>query len=82
MFAINFALQLDKRVFTSYLSANKEQLIINDMTDGFQRLVRRPGIRQFLATDLLLTLTCIAGLIVAGIDGVFMGTSCCGHPWP
>jgi hypothetical protein len=37
MFAINFALQLDKRVFTSYLSANKEQLIINDMTDGFQR---------------------------------------------
>jgi hypothetical protein len=37
MFAINFALQLDKRVFTSYLSANKEQLIINDMTEGFQR---------------------------------------------
>jgi uncharacterized membrane protein YdbT with pleckstrin-like domain len=43
------------------------------MNYQFGTLVRRPGIRQFLATDLLLTLTCIAGLIVAGIDGVFMG---------
>lgn len=36
-------------------------------------MVFRPSMRQYLANDLIITILCIAGLAVAGIDGVFMG---------
>lgn len=39
----------------------------------FGTLVFRPCIRQYLANDLVLTVICVAGFAVAGIDGVFMG---------
>lgn len=40
---------------------------------SFGTLVFRPHMRQYLANDLIITIVCIAGLAVAGIDGVFMG---------
>lgn len=39
----------------------------------FGTLVFRPRIRQYLANDLVLTVICVVGFAVAGIDGVFMG---------
>ncbi len=40
---------------------------------GFGTMVFRPRMRQYLANDLIITIVCITGLAVAGIDGVFMG---------
>ena len=40
---------------------------------SFGTLVFRPRIRQYFANDLIITIVCIAGLAVAGIDGMFMG---------
>ena len=40
---------------------------------SFGTLVRKPNFRQFLANDLPLTILCLAGLIVAGMDGIFLG---------
>jgi hypothetical protein len=37
MFALNFALQKDGRVFTSYLSMDKSKLIVNSMSKDFKR---------------------------------------------
>lgn len=42
-------------------------------TYSFGTMVFRPSMRQYLANDLIVTIVCIAGLAVAGIDGVFMG---------
>lgn len=36
-------------------------------------ITRRPAVRQFLANDLIPSILCIAGLTVAGIDGMFFG---------
>lgn len=36
-------------------------------------MIFRPRMRQYLANDLVITVICLAGLAVAGIDGVFMG---------
>ncbi len=40
---------------------------------SFGTLVWKPNFRQFLATDLPLTILCLAGLVVAGMDGIFLG---------
>lgn len=40
---------------------------------SFGTLARKPNFRQFLANDLPLTILCLAGLIVAGMDGMFLG---------
>lgn len=40
---------------------------------SFGTLVRKPDFRQFLANDLPLTILCLAGLVVAGMDGIFLG---------
>jgi hypothetical protein len=37
MFAVNFALQKDQRVFTSYLSMDKSSLIVNSVSKDFKR---------------------------------------------
>ena len=37
MFAINFALEKDSRIFTSYLSMDKSSLIVNDLSKDFKR---------------------------------------------
>lgn len=37
MFAVNFALQKEGRVFTSHLSPDKERLVVTDMTKGVKR---------------------------------------------
>jgi hypothetical protein len=37
MFAVNFALQKDGRVFTSHLTQDKEKLVVTDLTKGFKR---------------------------------------------
>jgi hypothetical protein len=37
MFAVNFALQKDQRVFTSYLSMDKRSLIVNSVSNDFKR---------------------------------------------
>ena len=42
-------------------------------TYSFGTMVFRPRARQYLANDLIITAVCLAGLAVAGIDGVFMG---------
>ena len=42
-------------------------------SNSFGTLVFRPRIRQYFANDLIITIVCIAGLAVAGIDGMFMG---------
>ena len=42
-------------------------------TYSFGTMVFRPRARQYLANDLIITVVCLAGLAVAGIDGVFMG---------
>lgn len=42
-------------------------------TYSFGTLVFRPRARQYLANDLAITVVCLAGFAVAGIDGVFMG---------
>lgn len=39
----------------------------------FGTMTRRPSARQFLANDLVLTLLCLAGLTVAGMDGMTLG---------
>ncbi len=39
----------------------------------FGTMIFRPRARQYLANDLIITIVCLAGLVVAGIDGVFMG---------
>ena len=39
----------------------------------FGTLIRKPSYRQFFANDLILSVVCLTGLIVAGLDGVFMG---------
>ncbi len=36
-------------------------------------MARKPNFRQFLANDLPLTILCLAGLVVAGMDGIFLG---------
>lgn len=36
-------------------------------------MIRRPSARQFLANDLFLTLLCLAGLAVSGMDGMMLG---------
>lgn len=40
---------------------------------SFGTMVFRPRARQYFANDLVITVVCLAGLAVAGIDGVFMG---------
>lgn len=40
---------------------------------SFGTMVFRPRARQYLANDLIITVVCLVGLAVAGIDGVFMG---------
>ena len=42
-------------------------------TYSFGTMIFRPRARQYLANDLIITAVCLAGLAVAGIDGVFMG---------
>ena len=42
-------------------------------TYSFGTMVFRPRARQYLANDLIITVVCLAGLAVAGIDGMFMG---------
>ena len=42
-------------------------------TYSFGTMIFRPRARQYLANDLIITVVCLAGLAVAGIDGVFMG---------
>lgn len=42
-------------------------------TYSFGTMLFRPRARQYLANDLIITVVCLAGLAVAGIDGVFMG---------
>ncbi len=42
-------------------------------TYSFGTMVFRPRARQYLANDLIITIVCLAGLAVAGIDGIFMG---------
>lgn len=42
-------------------------------TYRFGTMIFRPRARQYLANDLIITIVCLAGLVVAGIDGVFMG---------
>ncbi len=39
----------------------------------FGTMARRPSVRQFFANDLILTLLCLAGLTVAGMDGMKLG---------
>lgn len=40
---------------------------------SFGTMLRRPSLMQFLANDLPLSILCLAGLIVAGMDGIFLG---------
>lgn len=42
-------------------------------TYSFGTMAFRPRARQYLANDLVITVVCLAGFAVAGIDGVFMG---------
>lgn len=37
MFAVNFALQKDGRVFSSHLTQDKEKLVVTDLSKGFRR---------------------------------------------
>jgi len=37
MFAVNFAMQKDGRVFTSHLTPDKENLVVTDLTKGVKR---------------------------------------------
>lgn len=40
---------------------------------SFGTMIRRPKALQFLANDLPLTILCLVGLIVAGMEGIFLG---------
>ena len=40
---------------------------------SFGTMIIRPKAMQFLANDLPLTILCLAGLIVAGMEGIFLG---------
>lgn len=42
-------------------------------TYSFGTMIFRPRARQYLANDFVITVVCLTGLAVAGIDGMFMG---------
>jgi uncharacterized membrane protein YdbT with pleckstrin-like domain len=44
-------------------------------TYQFGTIVRRPSYRQFVANDFLLTIVCLTCFIVAGMDGVVIGST-------
>lgn len=50
-------------------------------TYSFGTMVFRPRARQYLANDLIITVVCLAGLAVAGIDGMFMGNVLLWRHW-